>query len=53
VDVELSGQNSQSTIVVECTSKGFKWRNVEKNPNLAWKGEATWRPARAAIAATK
>jgi hypothetical protein len=41
--VELSGPNSQSTIVVDSTSTGFKWRNVEKDSNRAWQGEVTWK----------
>ena len=41
--VELSGINAQTTIVVESTRQGFKWRNVEKDPNRAYVGEATWK----------
>lgn len=39
--VELSGNYRQATVILECTAKGFKWKNVGKGGT--WEtGEVTW-----------
>jgi hypothetical protein len=40
-NVQLSGINSQTTIVIDCTAKSFKWRNTIKDNN-AYEGNVTW-----------